>query len=57
MAYQACENCGTRLYGGTCSNCEEELVIYEQAPDYPFSDEFMALVDEQEEMRGLREAK
>lgn len=54
MAYQACEDCGTRMYGGTCSNCQEELVIYEADSDFNYSDDFMALVVEQETTRANR---
>jgi hypothetical protein len=48
---KTCEDCGCRLReGGLCTNCHEELYIYEyQADDYEgsFSDEFMAKVQEQ----------
>jgi hypothetical protein len=30
MAYQDCENCGARVYGGFCVNCHEEIFIAEQ---------------------------
>jgi hypothetical protein len=30
MAYPACENCGSRLYGGYCVNCHEEVFIAQQ---------------------------
>jgi len=30
MAYGACENCGSRVYGGYCVNCHEEVFIAEQ---------------------------
>jgi hypothetical protein len=30
MAYQGCENCGERVYGGYCVNCHEEVFIAEQ---------------------------
>lgn len=38
-----CENCGTRLNGGICSNCHEEAYILEYQSEYitePVSDEF-----------------
>jgi hypothetical protein len=30
MSYQACEDCGCRMYGGFCTNCDEEIFIEEQ---------------------------
>lgn len=30
MAYQACEDCGTKMYGGFCPNCNEEVFIAQQ---------------------------
>ena len=45
-----CENCGCRMYGGICSNCQEELYIFENQSadiDFPLSDEFMQKVKEQ----------
>lgn len=50
MAYQTCEDCGCRVYGGICSNCQEELYIVENqydAIDAPLSREFMDKVEEQ----------
>lgn len=54
MGYQACEDCGIRMYRGTCSNCQEELYIYEADSDFEFSEEFMAKVVEQEIDRANR---
>ena len=52
MAYQACEDCGTRIYGGLCPNCQEEAYIFEtQTNKEGFSDEFMGLVGEQQRAR------
>ncbi len=45
-----CEDCGTKMYGGICSNCQEELFVYEnqyEDMDKPISDEFMEKVSEQ----------
>lgn len=28
--FHACENCGSRVYGGYCVNCHEEVFIAEQ---------------------------
>lgn len=30
MSYRACEYCGCRMYGGFCTNCEEEHFIADQ---------------------------
>lgn len=30
MAYKACEDCGSRMYGGFCVNCDEEHFIADQ---------------------------
>ena len=55
MAYKACEDCGTKLLSsGVCPNCDEEVVIFEQAPDYPFSEEFMQAVEYGEERAARR---
>lgn len=45
-----CTDCGTKLSGGCCPNCAEELFIYETQSDYlpPVSDDFMAKVVSQE---------
>lgn len=48
MAY--CEDCGTKLSGGICPNCSEELYIYENQYEYlpeQLSDEFTDKVKEQ----------
>ncbi len=45
-----CEDCGCKVYGGICSNCQEELYIYENQNEFmiqPISDEFMNKVEEQ----------
>jgi hypothetical protein len=50
MAY--CENCGTKLSGGICSNCSEELFIFTEQNEYlpdNISEEFMNKVKEQKE--------
>lgn len=50
MSY--CEDCGTRLSGYVCPNCQEELLItLEQAEFLPdrLSEEFEQLVAEQKE--------
>lgn len=33
MAYKTCENCGTKLSGGNCPNCQEEIFIAQQYRD------------------------
>ena len=52
MSYKTCEDCGTKLYGGACSNCHEETFICEQnyGNDEPiaFSEDFKNKVIEQE---------
>lgn len=30
MTYQTCEDCGCKMYGGFCSNCNEEVFIADQ---------------------------
>lgn len=55
MAY--CEDCGTKLSGGICPNCSEELYIYTEQYEYMpenISDEFMDKVWEQKENEKLR---
>lgn len=45
-----CEDCGTKMYGGICSNCQEELYIIENqsdAIDWPLSEEFTDKAAEQ----------
>lgn len=47
---KTCENCGTRLNYGICSNCQEELYIVENQAEFienPLSDEFVQKVKEQ----------
>jgi hypothetical protein len=58
MSYQACEDCGCRMYGGICSNCQEELYILENQADClgPVSDEFMEMAGEQRRLLKRREA-
>ena len=58
MAY--CENCGTKLSYGTCSNCQEELYIFEnQWHEDPFelSDEFKEKINEQKKERENNKIK
>ncbi len=33
MAYQTCEDCGSKVYGGHCTNCHEETFIAQQYRD------------------------
>ena len=50
---KTCEDCGTRMYSGICSNCQEELYIVENQSDSitePLSQEFLAKVDEQKQL-------
>ena len=43
-----CEDCGTILNGGVCSNCHEELYISTyQEPEYEPSEEWREKVSEQ----------
>jgi hypothetical protein len=44
-----CDDCGTKLSGGICPNCQEELYIFEnQHEDLPpLSDEFSEKVKQQ----------
>jgi hypothetical protein len=57
MAYKTCENCGTKLDGGICPNCSEELYIFinqnEYLPEH-VSDEFMDKVKDQQEKEKQR---
>jgi len=39
-----CENCGCRVYGGACTNCDEEAFIAEQ-----YHEQNMSLPDENSE--------
>ena len=54
---KTCVDCGTRLDGGICPNCSEELYIfteqYEFLPDN-LSDEFTDKVKEQREKENRR---
>lgn len=49
---RTCEDCGCRVYGGICTNCQEELYImetqYHEDP-FPISKEFMNKVQEQKD--------
>lgn len=50
---KTCEDCGTRMYSGICSNCQEELYLVENQSDgitEPLSQEFLAKVDEQKQL-------
>lgn len=45
-----CEDCGTRLWGNICSNCQEELAIVTYQSDgieEPLSNTFVEKVEEQ----------
>lgn len=47
-----CENCGTKKYGGICSNCQEELYIFTNQYEHmvkPISDEFADKILKQRE--------
>lgn len=55
MAYKVCEDCGSRLRSdGVCPNCDEEVIIYESASDYPYSEGFMQAVEDGEERAARR---
>lgn len=45
MSYKTCEDCGTKLYSGACSNCHEETFIeqqnYESDEPIIFSEDFI----------------
>jgi hypothetical protein len=60
VAYQACEDCGCRMYGGICSNCQEELYILENQAEYRpedgYSDEFLEAAGEQLRLLDRRKA-
>lgn len=50
---KTCEDCGTKLQGGICPNCQEELIImdqyFEEGMKPPSDDlEFMKKVRQQE---------
>lgn len=60
MAYQTCEDCGNRIYGGVCSNCQEELYIVQNQTEFiegPLSKEFIEKVEEQEELLEVRKER
>lgn len=47
-----CADCGTKLDGGVCPNCHEELYIFEtqisvDGTDVPLSNEFVNKIQEQ----------
>ena len=45
-----CEDCGCKVYSGICTNCHEELYIYETQNDYlpdELSDDFSESVERQ----------
>jgi len=47
-----CPDCGTKRYGGICSNCQEEHYIMEnqyQEDPYPISKDFLDKAQEQKE--------
>jgi hypothetical protein len=47
-----CPDCGCKVYGGICSNCQEELYIFENQNEFlpeSLSDEFAEKVKEQRE--------
>lgn len=57
---ERCEDCGCRLSGGICSNCQEELyIVTEQAEfiDGPLSKEFLEKADEQKELLKQRKER
>ncbi len=43
-----CEDCGCRVYGGICSNCQEELYIFNYQEMNEPSQEFMEAVHDQQ---------
>lgn len=53
MSRPSCDDCGTRLDGGICPNCCEELFIFETQlqeiddPTFTISPEFAQQVEEQ----------
>ncbi len=52
---KACEDCGTVLLrDGTCPMCDEEVLIYQQAPDFPFSEEFTEAVNDGQQRAANR---
>lgn len=46
MSY--CPDCGCKMYNGICTNCHEDLIIFDECLQYdiPMSDEFLNSVDE-----------
>jgi len=60
MAYSTCEDCGNKLYGGVCSNCQEELYIVQEQAEFieaPLSSSFLEKVAEQEELLEVRKER
>ena len=50
MSY--CSNCGTKLTGSICPNCDEELYIFTEQYEYlpeKISDDFSEKIKEQKE--------
>jgi len=55
-----CEDCGCRTTGGICSNCQEELYIFEnqhEDMETPVSDKFVEKIKEQKEYLKHRSEK
>jgi len=55
-----CEDCGTKLSGGICPNCSEELFIYTEQYEYlpdDLSDKFLSDVARQSILESRRNTK
>ena len=55
-----CEDCGCHLSNGICSNCQEELYIYNEQYEedpFPMSAEFKEKIDEQRKLLKNRMEK
>lgn len=57
---KTCPDCGCKLNGGICSNCQEELYILEYQSDcidFPLSKEFLSEADRQQKSLASTERK
>lgn len=53
MKDKYCQDCGCRIRSGYCTNCQEEAyIVFVQAPEMEFSEEFMDKAWQQESSRS-----
>lgn len=61
MSYKACSDCGSKVYNGVCSYCDEETMIFNNQYEELIeaggpSEEFGRALKEQSKKRLIREA-